>query len=50
MHVRVNGKSLSTNIPNNEGIKAYEAYEIHTTKTVGKKEIITFFEFNTNPE
>ena len=36
-------KSLYTNIPNNDGIKAVrEAYDNHTEKTVAAKVIITF--------
>ena len=36
-------KSLYTNIPNNEGIKAVrEAYDNHPNKTVATKVIITF--------
>ena len=40
--VTLDVKSLHTNIPNNEGIKVYEAYDDHSTKTVVKKVIITF--------
>ena len=41
--VTVDVKSLYTNIPNNEGIKAgREAYDNHPTKTVAAKVIITF--------
>ena len=36
-------KSLYTNIPNNEGIKAVgEAYDNHPNKTIATKVIITF--------
>ena len=36
-------KSLYTNVPNNDGIKAVrEAYDNHTEKTVAAKVIITF--------
>ena len=41
--VTVDVKSLYTNIPNNEGIKAVrEAYDKHPSKTVSTKVIITF--------
>ena len=41
--VTLDGKSLSTNIPNNESIKAVkESYEKYKEKVVSKKVIITF--------
>ena len=41
--VTLDVKSLYTNIPNNEGIKAVrEAYNKHPSKTVSAKVIITF--------
>ena len=41
--VTLDGKSLYTNIPNNEGIKAVrEAYEKHSSKKISTKVIIAF--------
>ena len=42
--VTLDVKSLYTNIPNDEGIKAArEAYDNHSNKTVAAKVITTFF-------